>query len=309
MTVVAVVARGRASLPGTLALATALALLAGCQSLPVQSPAGAAGAAPGKSEPFRNVYTHDKDSAPLDPRRVDYENIPDAVPRDEPPGKYGNKSPYVVLGKTYEVLPDARGYRAEGIASWYGEKFQGFRTSSMEMYDMYAMTGAHKTLPIPSYVRVTNLENNRAVIVRVNDRGPFHDDRVIDLSWAAAQKLGYAAKGTARVRLETVGPDAAAAVATTARASIDNGGNWHGFCVQLGAFAQPDAARRLSARAQDALAAQAGNKAAGATQVVAGNDGLFRVRLGPYADRAQAERMRDQVHAAGLGDAMVLALP
>jgi len=128
------------------------------------------------------------------------------VPKVEPITRAGNKSPYTVLGKTYELLPTSRGYRERGVASWYGNKFHGRKTSNGEIYSMYGMTAAHKTLPIPSYVRVTNLANNRSVIVRVNDRGPFHGARIIDLSYAAAKKLDYSAKGTATVEVVAIDP-------------------------------------------------------------------------------------------------------
>lgn len=136
----------------------------------------------------------------------DISQIPNAVPKIEPRARYGNHSPYEVLGKTYRVMKSAVGYKQDGIGSWYGEKFAGRKTSSFEPYDPYAMTAAHKSLPLPSYVRVTNLENNREIVVKVNDRGPFHEDRIIDLSYAAAAKLGYMDKGTARVRVEFINP-------------------------------------------------------------------------------------------------------
>lgn len=131
----------------------------------------------------------------------DASNVPDAVPRAEPLSKYGNKPSYVVRGKRYSVVRDVAHYDKVGSASWYGTKFHGQRTSSYEPYDMYKMTAASTTLPIPSYVRVTNLENGRTVVVKVNDRGPFHSSRIIDLSYAAAKKLGYTGKGTAKVRV------------------------------------------------------------------------------------------------------------
>lgn len=267
----------RALVPGLLLGLT----LTACQSTPPPKPA----------EPFRNIYTQDRDSAPVDPRTVDFNAIPDAVPRDEPRSKYGNKSPYVVLGKTYTVLADARGYRADGIASWYGEKFHGHRTSSFEPYDMYAMTAAHTSLPIPSYVRVTNLDNNRSVVVRVNDRGPFHPDRIIDLSWAAAHKLDYAARGTARVRVEALVPEA----------TPDRADSATGCRLQLGAFAAPDAARRLADTARTLVTLP--------VQVISGDDGLHRVQLGPCADRADAERISAQLRNAGIANPVILAPP
>ncbi|MDB6063246.1 MAG: hypothetical protein JWM78_3349 [Verrucomicrobiaceae bacterium] len=145
------------------------------------------------------------DGAPT--RKLNPNDIKDATPQREPITRAGNKSPYTVLGQTYVLLPSAKGYRATGIASWYGTKFHGESTANGDRYDLYGMTAAHKTLPIPSYVLVTNLENNRQAIVRVNDRGPFVGNRVIDLSYAAATKLGYADKGTAFVEVAAIDVD------------------------------------------------------------------------------------------------------
>jgi len=145
-----------------------------------------------------------QDSGPT--RAVDLSHVPDAVPRTETRTIAGNKTPYTVLGKTYQVMMDVEKYQKQGIASWYGRKFHGRNTANGEVYDMYAMTAAHKTLPIPSYVRVTNLENGKEVTVRVNDRGPFHGDRIIDLSYAAASKLEFANKGTALVLVTLINP-------------------------------------------------------------------------------------------------------
>ena len=148
------------------------------------------------------------DTVPADIPDVDA--IPEPVVRDEPRARTGNRD-YVVQGRKYRVLDDAEGYVEEGNASYYGNKFHGRRTSSSEVYDMYAFTAAHRTLPLPSYARVTNLANGRSVIVRINDRGPFHSNRIIDLSYAAAVKLGYRDRGTARVRVEALTPEDAAA--------------------------------------------------------------------------------------------------
>ena len=140
---------------------------------------------------------------------VDVANKPLPIPKNEPRIKRGNVSPYTVFGVTYEVMPSAAGYQEIGTASWYGRKFHGRLTSSGEVYDMFEFTAAHKSLPIPSYVQVTNLANQEQIIVRVNDRGPFAEGRIIDLSWAAAQRLGFADKGTARVELVILAhPDA-----------------------------------------------------------------------------------------------------
>ena len=126
---------------------------------------------------------------------------PQVIPKREPLSKYGNPSSYVVFGKRYHTLKTAAGFKERGIASWYGKKFHGRKTSSGEMYDMYKMTAAHKHLPLPTYVKVKNLENGKTITVRVNDRGPFHDNRIIDLSYAAATKLGILGKGTAPVEV------------------------------------------------------------------------------------------------------------
>lgn len=132
--------------------------------------------------------------------------IPDAVPVPEPPSRYGNPTEYEVNGVTYRVLEGSEGYEAEGLASWYGSDFHGRRTSSGEPYDMYAMTAAHRSLPLPTYVEVTNLENGEVVVLRVNDRGPFHEGRIIDVSYVAARKLGLVGPGTARVRVRALEP-------------------------------------------------------------------------------------------------------
>ncbi len=143
-----------------------------------------------------------QDKAPDHDLRIDY--LPDLIPKWEPRSTNGNKSPYEVWGEKYWVMKSAKGYRAEGLASWYGLKFHGHTTSNGEKYDMYAFSAASRTLPLPTYVKVTNLENGRTVIVRVNDRGPFHGNRLIDLSYAAAVRLGYQKKGIAHVLIQAI---------------------------------------------------------------------------------------------------------
>ena len=138
----------------------------------------------------------------------DFSKVPDAKPVWEPLSPQGNASPYKVNGKRYRVMKSAKGYVEEGVSSWYGLKFHGELTSNGEVYNMYEMSAAHKTLPLPTYLKVTNLDNAKSIVVRVNDRGPFHSDRIIDLSFAAANRLEFADKGTARVRLEAITPDA-----------------------------------------------------------------------------------------------------
>lgn len=207
------------------ALAACLALgLSACASAPKKPAADAAGPAglpaqrgrspyaPAQEDPGkRGHYTrgglyapHIKDSVPDELPDVD--RIPEPEVVDEPRSRYGNRSPYQVLGKTYEVRDSAAGYLERGLASYYGNKFHGRRTSNLEVYDMYAFTAAHRSLPLPSFARVTNLDNGKSVVVRVNDRGPFHGDRLIDLSYAAAVKLGYRDTGTARVEVRGLSP-------------------------------------------------------------------------------------------------------
>ena len=137
-------------------------------------------------------------------RKITASDVQDAVPVNEPLARYGNHSPYTVLGKTYTVLPSSKGYHERGIASWYGSKFHGRRTSSGELYDMHLATAAHKSLPLPTYAEVTNLDNGRKMIVKINDRGPFHEDRIIDLSYAAAIKLGVDQTGTAPIDVRAI---------------------------------------------------------------------------------------------------------
>ena len=163
------------------------------------------------------------ETATVDTIPSDVENVPDAVPRQEPLSQYGNPESYTVYGETYQVLPTARGYSERGYASWYGRKFHGRRTSSGEIYDMYQMTAAHRTLPLPAFVRVRNLENNREIVVRVNDRGPFHSDRIIDLSYAAAAKLGILDAGSAMVQVEAIDTGSTIAQAPSAGGTAGTG--------------------------------------------------------------------------------------
>ena len=130
--------------------------------------------------PGSDRYSMDQDTPPKE--RRDVSQLPEPVPKSEPRSRYGNPDTYSVWGKTYRVLPSAEGYQAEGLASWYGQKFHGHRTSSGESFDMYRFTAAHRSLPLPTYARVTNLDNGKSLVVRINDRGPFHEDRIIDLS-------------------------------------------------------------------------------------------------------------------------------
>ena len=233
-------------------------------------------------------YTVDQDYSPetlLDPKRIQ-----DAIPREEYVTKAGNKSPYTVLGKTYRVLPTAKGYRDEGKASWYGLKFQGHQTSNGETYDIYQMTAAHKTLPIPCYVKVTNKDNGKSAIVRVNDRGPFHDGRIIDVSYAAATKLGFIGKGTANVIVEAIDPKKWQAtsgatvkpvhvnqVASSAAPAGASSGLQPGYIyLQVGAYLEEAIANDVHNKLY--------NTYASAVSIESGRDQYYRVRIGPVSE-------------------------
>ncbi|MDX1595157.1 MAG: septal ring lytic transglycosylase RlpA family protein [Gammaproteobacteria bacterium] len=218
---------------------------------------------------------------------VDISKIPDAVPRYEPRTRAGNPPSYRINGRTYRVLSDSAGYRERGVASWYGTKFHGRSTSNGEPYDMYGMSAAHKTLPIPSYVRVTNLLNKRTVVVRVNDRGPFVDDRVIDLSYAAAAKLDMLTIGTAPVEVIAVGPGDTLPGPSFAKTPE--------VWIQAGAFTVRDNAERLRAR----LAAAA-ITAVEVRQADVGGRAFYKVRLGPVASTAEADRVARILAAYGI---------
>ena len=201
------------------ALAASLLLLAACASVrrdappapsaPAAKPPATAQGAPARPNlpPARSGRGgYYQDDGPGESPPPNLELTPDAVPNDEPPLRTAANRPYVVFGRTYTPLPANAEFRQRGVGSWYGRKFHGQKTSSGEPYDMYAMTAAHPTLPLPSFVRVTNPANGRSVVVRVNDRGPFHSERIIDLSYTAALKLGYVGQGSAQVEIERLRP-------------------------------------------------------------------------------------------------------
>jgi len=244
---------------------------------------------------------------------VDVSRIPDAVPMPN----YGpiKNNPYTVLGKTYFPLNDATSYRVTGTASWYGTKFHGQATANGETYDLYGMTAAHKTLPLPSYVRVTNLDNGKSVIVRVNDRGPFYSDRVIDLSFAAAKKLGYAETGTAHVRVEGIDPAqwwaqqgrpmpmvlAQPVVPLEIDSKKNASAQAGGLYLQVGAFANPDAAELLKDKLSELTAAPVF-----ISSVVRNQQTLHRVRLGPIGTQGEASQLQNTVRLANLGQASLV---
>lgn len=313
-------------------------LLAACGSQPPQ-PVTERGAASGAVSPAPTFRTPGvkppavitkrgggfyKDDGPGENAPADIDAIPDAVPKAEPLHRFAN-NPYSVLGQDYVPLRELRPYKARGIASWYGRKFHGQKTSSGEPYDMYGMTAAHPTLPIPSYVRVTNPANGKSVVLRVNDRGPFHADRLIDLSWTAAAKLGYLGTGSTQVEVESILPGqkipaalpepAAQKTQTAADEPVTSpaaaparplpevaraGGHY----IQLGAFGNRDNAEALRAHLARELD-ELGDKL-----VIDASGPLFRVQLGPWPDAPAARRAGDTVRERlGLASVVVQRPP
>lgn len=318
------------------AVAAAL-LLASCSTSRAPQPVATPGQSVGISGPG-DFSRPSKDGAPW--WDVDVSRIPDAIPMPH----YGpvKASPYVVFGKQYYPIQDARRYQAVGPASWYGTKFHGQATANGETYDLYGMTAAHKTLPLPSYVRVTNLDNGKSVTLRVNDRGPFYSDRIIDLSFAAAKKLDFAEKGTARVKVEGIDPHewwaqqgrpvplvlannqparaavaepvaqpvspvveqyspppaqhAAAVLPVQIDAKKNDSVAASGLYLQVGAFANPDAAELLKAKLSQATGAPVF-----ISSVVREQQILHRVRMGPISSEGEAEQLQSSVRLANLG--------
>jgi rare lipoprotein A len=231
-----------------------------------------------------------------------WNEIPDAVPIEEARSKYGNPDSYEVFGKRYYVLDGSEGFKQKGQASWYGTKFHGQRASSGETYNMYAMTAAHKTLPLPTYVEVKNLENGRRAVVKVNDRGPFHDGRIIDLSYAAATKLGVVATGTAPVEIRALRLGSAnkpeKAVAAVEDKYFDDNGKLY---VQIAAFSAEENAMKLISELREknfhSVRIHVDNK-----------DGklLYRVRIGPMPTSNVAERVLAQLKEINLNNAKII---
>lgn len=249
-------------------------------------------------------YTIDQDRAP----RGDFDasGLADAKPRYEQPRSAGNKSPYTVWGKSYQVIGSNERYVQRGTASWYGEKFHGHKTSNGEIFNMYAMSAAHKSLRIPSYARVTNLDNGRSVIVRVNDRGPFHGDRLIDLSYAAAKKLGYQGSGTARVEVAAINvrPDGSMTMdgrpfgdAPPPAAGKEN----RALFVQLGSFSQRDPAQTLLDRARRVV----GNPMR-VREVVTKSGRFHRVQVGPFSNEDEALEAQTRLQDQGFDESILL---
>ena len=222
---------------------------------------------------------------------VDIHAIPNAVPRHEPRTRAGNPGTYEVLGKTYKLLPDSRNYIETGIASWYGSKFHGRKTSNGETYDMFAMTAAHKTLPIPCYVQVTNLRNKKSIVVRVNDRGPFHDNRIIDLSYTAAAKLGIQQQGTGFVEVRTIEPSQTNSPGSITQANPAGSALY----LQIGAFSQQANAIEL----QNQVNAYQLPAPRVRTATVDGSS-IFKVQLGPIDTVTDADRIVQLLATEGI---------
>ena len=320
-----------------LASLSILLVLVACSGKPPRPPADAPSPTPSVVEPTPGVPTkpairpsatqkrgggYYKDDGPGDDIPDNLDDIPDAQPRSEPLHRFAN-NPYVVLGKSYVPATQLKPYKQRGIASWYGKKFHGQNTSIGEPYDMFSMTAAHPTLAIPSYVRVTNVSTGKSVVVRVTDRGPFHADRIIDLSYAAAYRLGYVNIGSTQVEVEAILPGDAATV-TIAQTSpptpsikpplAANGDELErlvttlaanettapspamatqkGVFLQLGAFSSADNAESLRShlsRDLDWLNEEI---------LVNASAGIYRVHLGPYARRADAEKVAEKIRVA-----------
>ncbi|WP_095109609.1 septal ring lytic transglycosylase RlpA family protein [Pseudomonas sp. Irchel 3E20] len=315
------------------AIAALAMLVASCTSS--RAPQQKTSAAVVRAKPGLDINRAHKDGAPW--WDVDVSRIPDATPTLHT-GPY-KANPYTVLGKNYFPIQQSKDYVASGTASWYGTKFHGQNTANGEVYDLYGMSAAHKTLPLPSYVRVTNLDNNRSVILRVNDRGPFYSDRIIDLSYAAAKKLGYAETGTARVKVEGIDPQqywaqrgkpaplmlnepqAAQPQITASTGKVEQwtpppqqhaapvvavpqlaqGQAAGGQYLQVGAFANPDAAELLRSKLSSMVQAPVF-----ISSIVRNQQTLHRVRLGPIGTPGEIQQVQNSVRLANLGQPSVV---
>jgi rare lipoprotein A len=275
----------------------ALALV-GCSSTPTYDRETAGGR-----------YKVRKDFAPDNP--PDVSNVADAIPVDIPYSRGGNRSTYEVWGKSYNVLPTHIGYRAEGIASWYGLKFHGHKTSNGEIYDIYKMSAAHKSLPIPSFAKVTNLDNGKSVVVRVNDRGPFHENRLIDLSYSAAARLEILKQGTGRVRVEAIDARSLADTTETVEktpqpvASIQQPKpDDTGAFLQVGSFGKESSALSVQRR----LSAMDGVQAV-IKKVRQGDVEFHRVLVGPLTDTLSINSMVQSLESMGYSSPLLIKSP
>lgn len=253
--------------------------LAACSS----SDSGSASNKNKNMDPNKGRYSLKNDKMPLNPPNV--EHVPNASPKYEPYSRRGNK-PYTVYGESYNVLNTGQGFSETGHASWYGEKFHGYETSNGEPYDMYSMSGAHKTLPLPSYAKITNLDNNKQVIIRINDRGPFHSERILDVSYAAAYKLGMLGKGTARIKLDVIYVGSLAATNSAVANAQDSGNHY----IQLVASQDQQKLKKMAKELEQKYQVQ--------TRVQAANN-MFRLQLGPIGQPELADRLLNKVKQDG----------
>lgn len=277
---------------------TFVLLLAGCASKPPPPPPEPAEPPPELTGDGR--YAISADAYPLDP--PDVSQVPNAEPRVEPLSRAGNRPSYEVWGKVYQVLPDAKGYVKEGTASWYGEKFHGYATSNGEIYDMYKMSAAHRSLPLPTFARVTSLDNGHSVIVRINDRGPFHSDREIDLSYSAAYQLGFIEAGTGRVRVEAIDPrsmsvDASATTIETQDTASADASKSASRYLQVAALSDQDSAMQLKRQLE--------NRHDHSVRI-AGDEGVYRVQVGPLDGQQQELALRESLRQAGYSQIFIV---
>lgn len=242
----------------------------------------------GTTPPHRTGH----DGGPTRPP-IDVMSIPDAVPKVEPRSRYGNPRNYVVLGRRYHVLPTSDGYVERGVASWYGEKFHGRRTSSGDAYDMYGMTAAHKTLPLPTYARVTNLRNGRSIVVKINDRGPFVHNRLIDLTYTGAAKLGLLGAGTGLVEMRALDPRRADPGPTLIEVKRETPARTRPTQVASAASATRLLDKLIAPAQADELPATAPTTAASPT---------LYLQIGAFVNRANAEQLRKKLSAARFPD-------
>jgi rare lipoprotein A len=281
-------------------LSATLLLLAACSSSPT-STTSSSGTPPMSASDAYQASRYDIQQDRASSQLLDPAQIREVIPMRETRTSAGNKSPYTVNGKTYRVMESEQGYRERGFASWYGEKFHGHKTSNGEIYDMFQLSAAHKSMPLPGFVRVTNLENNRSIVVRVNDRGPFHSERIIDLSYAAAYMLGFDNKGTAMVEVEAIIPTLAATIESprppspAALAPQQPGG---GAILQVGAFSDLQAAQQLTMKLQKMTSRPVFIRS---VEIGEERELIHRVRVGPIPSADEIGRITDSVVAADLG--------
>ncbi|MCC6195758.1 MAG: septal ring lytic transglycosylase RlpA family protein [Burkholderiales bacterium] len=283
-------------------------LVAACGTSPPKSPSAPSASAGTASSRYY------KDDGPPDTAPANLDQVPDAVPKLEPLHRFANR-PYTVLGQDFVPATALRPYKERGVASWYGRKFHGQKTSIGDTYDMFQMTAAHPTLPLPSYAKVTNVSTGQSVVVRVNDRGPFLHGRIIDLSYAAAYRVGIAQRGSGEVEVEAVIPGvspmlaAAPPLAPVAREATPAApvmpaippAPAPGFAVQLGVFQTYVNARTFLAHVQGQLAT------AEVEPRVRETNGLYRVYVGPYTDREEAKRVAERIsNAFGMATAIAV---